>query len=395
MADEDERGVSTLELFFDLVFVFGITQVTAYLADNPSPIGFVEGFLLLFLLWWAWTGFTWTGSAVDIGASGVRLVIFAVMAGLLVVAIGMPEWFHDAPDGLAGVLDAPVVVALAYAAVRIGHLFLYAIAGRGTPGLPRAVVRFGSAVGVAVVLVVTGAVVGGVWQVALVTLAVVLDYSGGLLGGGEGWYLNLRHFAERHGLIVIIALGESIVAVGVGASGLPLSWPLVLVAALGLGVAARLWIIYFDPFADKLEDAVGGFTGSAQVRRARDVYSYGHSLIVAGIVLIALGLKKTMFTVGEYGLSKPLAFYAAAAFCAGIALFLLARQAILRRAACAWEWRTVGAAVAALVAIPVAVAVPASLTLVGGIALLMIAGRHPHPADSAGQTSSDTGTLDS
>jgi low temperature requirement protein LtrA len=181
--DEDRR-VTTLELFFDLVFAFGITLVTAYLADNHDARGFLEGLLLLALLWWAWTGFTWLATSVGISSGRVRLVMFPVMAGLLVVAIGMPEWFHDAPEGFAGLLDAPVVVALAYMAVRVGHLLLFAIQGRGTPGLP-------------------------------------------------------------------------------------LSWPLVLVAVLGMAVAAQLWVIYFDPFAERLENEVRGRSGTAQVELAR------------------------------------------------------------------------------------------------------------------------------
>lgn len=277
-----ERKVSTLELFFDLVFVFGITQVTAYLAYDHSARGFLEGLLLLALLWWAWTGFTWLGGTADVSSGWVRLVMFSVMAGLLVVAMGMPEWFHDAPEGFAGILDGPVVVALAYIAVRIGHLILFGIVGRGTPGVTRAVARFSSTVLLAAVLILAGAVVGGTWQLVLVSAAVLFDYLGALLGRGDGWAVSPGHFAERHGLIVIIALGESIVAIGVGASGLALSWPLVLLACLGMAVAARLWVIYFDPFAERLEHELRTRTGTARVELARDAYSYGHVLLIGG-----------------------------------------------------------------------------------------------------------------
>lgn len=370
-----ERKVTTLELFFDLVFVFGITQVTAYLAHDHSPRGFLEGFLLFFLLWWAWTGYTWLGTAVDVSSGRVRLAMFTAMAGLLVVALGMPEWFHDAPAGLAGFIDAPVLVALAYVAVRVAHIALFAIAGRGSPGLGAAVARFGSAVAVAAVLVITGAIVGGTAQLVLVAAAVVLDYGGALLGRGEGWVLSPGHFAERHGLIVIIALGESIVAIGVGAAGIPLSWPVVLVAVLGMAIAARLWVLYFDSFAEQIEEVVRSLSGRAQNTAARDVYSYGHSGLVAGIVLIALGLKKAIATVGEYSLDEELALYAAAAFLAGIGLFLAIRQMILLRAGCDWDVPGVIAAVLAIALIALVGSTPVVLTLVVGLALLFVGGR--------------------
>lgn len=373
--ETDERPVSTLELFFDLVFVFGITQVTAYLAENHTPMGFVEGLLLLALLWSAWTGFTWTGSAADISSGHVRLVMFSVMAGLLVVAMGMPEWFHDAPDGFTGILDGPVVVALAYVSVRVGHLALFAIVGHGTPELLQAVARFSTTVLIAAVLVVTGAVVGGTWQVVLVATAVVLDYLGALLGRGGGWVVTPGHFAERHGLIIIIALGESIVAIGAGAAGLALSWPLVLVACLGVAVAARLWVIYFDPFAQRLEHELRSRSGPARAQLARDAYTYGHLLLVAGIVLIALGLKKAIFSAGDYGLGQALPLYAGLAFGAGIAVYLVGRQIILLRAGCSWEPHTVGAAVVALALIPFVSLVPAVAVVAGGIAILIAGGR--------------------
>ena len=326
-----ERKVTTLELFFDLVFVFAITQVTAYLADDHSIRGFAEGLILLALLWWAWTGYTWLGTSVDVTQPQVRVTIFSAMAALLVVALGLPEWFHEAPDGLAGVFDASLVVALAYVAVRVAHLALFAVVGKGSPGMRAAVGRLSIGVGISAVLVVSAAVLGGTIQLILVALAVLLDYAAPLPGRGEGWVVSPGHFAERHGLIVIIALGESIVAIGVGAAGLSLSWPIALVAVLGMAVSARLWVSYFDSFAEAAEHALRGLHGSAQARAARDSYSYAHMPIVAGIVLIALALKSAIGDTAENGVNAALPFYAGTSLAVGIALFLLMQVVISRR----------------------------------------------------------------
>ena len=368
-----DRGVSTLELFFDLVFVYGITQVTAYLAADHSSAGFVQGLLLLALLWWAWVGYAWLGTTVNVKDGGIRFGMFTAMAGILVVAIGMPEWFHDTAGGLDGPLSAPVLVALAYVTVRIANLAIYWWVARGNPGLVAAVVRLGTAVAVAGVLVVVGAVVGGTAQVVIVAVAVALDFGGGLLGRGSGWVVSLGHFAERHGLILIIALGESIVAVGVGASGYALSVPIIVGAAIGVAIAGRLWILYFDQSDTRLEHVLKERTGAAQAELARDVYSYLHLLLVAGIVLIALGLKTVLAKAAESGLAYPLPGYATASFAAGIVLFLAGRQLMWARAGLPLDPRTWIALPAAVVLGFAGLVLPAAVTAALGFVVLHIA----------------------
>jgi low temperature requirement protein LtrA len=348
-ADAGHR-VTTLELFFDLVFVFAITQVTGYLAANLTPAGMLEGLILLTLTWWAWVGYSWLGTTIRFDEGLVRILLFAAMGMLLVIAIGLPEAFDDLPGGFDGWLSAPTAVALAYAAVRVLHLGLFALAGRGDPAMRGAVGRFGTGVALAMTLLVVGSVAGGWVQVALYATAVVIDILGAYVGGGAGWALNPGHFAERHGLIVIIALGESIVAIGAGASDLPLSLPIAVTALLGLAVAACLWWVYFDVTALAAERNLARLTGSARNRAARDAYSVLHLPMIAGIVLLALGVKKTMTLVGEepvelWGHVKPLA---AIALAGGVALYLIGHLLFRRRLDGTWSRPRLVAAAACL-----------------------------------------------
>lgn len=384
-----DRGVSTLELFFDLVFVYGITQVTSYLADDHTLMGFVQGMLLLTLLWWVWVGFAWLGTTVNIKDGWIRFGMFTAMAGILVVALGIPEWFHDAAGGLDGPLSAPVLVALAYFLIRLAWTAIYWRVARGDPGLLRAVSRLGLSVAVGGGLVIVGAVVGGTIQVVLVAIAVLLDFIGGLLGRGSGWVLSPGHFAERHGLIVIIALGESIVAIGVGAGGAPLSIPIIVGAVVGVAVAGRLWVLYFGQSDDRLEHALKQRTGAAQAEMARDVYSYLHLTLVAGIVLIALGLKTVLFESAEYGLSHPLPGYATGAFAAGIVLFVLSRQAMWARARLPLDAGTWLAAVAAVALGGAGLFLPAVLTAALGFGVLHIASERVRPTVRGTEPASD------
>ncbi|MFN8125545.1 MAG: low temperature requirement protein A [Candidatus Nanopelagicales bacterium] len=377
-----DRGVSTLELFFDLVFVFGITQVTAYLSDDHSPLGFLQGLLLLVLLWWAWVGYAWLGTTADLRDGGIRFAIFTAMAGILVVAIGMPEWFADDPGGFDGTLPAPLIVAVAYVVVRLANMAIYWRVAGGDRDLLRAVGRLSMSIALAGAFVIVGALFGGTTQLVLVGLAVLIDLAGPLVGRGAGWVVSPGHFAERHGLIVIIALGESIVAIGVGAAGAALSAPIVVAAAAGVAVAGRLWMLYFDSNDTALEHSLKRRSGAAQAEQARDVYSYLHLVMVAGIVLIALGLKKVLFEVAEYGWGHALPGYAAVAFAVGVALFVLSRQFMRLRsglAADGWSWV---AAATAIVLAGAGFVLPAVVTALAGFLTLHIA-RAAVPADSA------------
>jgi low temperature requirement protein LtrA len=314
-----EERVKPLELFFDLVFVLALTQCTALMADVPSWEGLAQGLLILGVLWWSWVGYAWLTSVVDPEEGIVRFAIFAAMASLLVVALCVPEAFDD----------SALLFACAYGIVRGGQIVLFLVASRDTPELRKSVWGLAGGTAVGVLLLVAASFADDALQGALWALALLLDMGEPYLFGSEGWKLDPAHFAERHGLIVIIALGESIVAIGVGAEGLGVDAGVVAAAVLGVAAAAALWWLYFDIVALVAQRRLTNATvGREQNEVARDSYSYLHFPMVAGIVLLALGLKKTLEHVGD-----PLETVPAVAMLGGTALYLLAHVA--------FRWRNV------------------------------------------------------
>src|SRR3954469_12897723 len=202
-----EQRVTALELFFDLVFVFAITQVTGFISADPTWTRMVEGLAILAALWWAWSCYAWLENTTASDEGAVRVVMFAAMGAMLIVSLAVPGAFGA--DGL--------LFGVAYFAVRAMHVGMYAVVGRGDPDLRRVTVRLAAfMLPAAGLLVLAGALDGTARTLAWIA-ALAVDYGGLALAGTSGWRVQASHFAERHGLIVIIALGESIVAVGVGA----------------------------------------------------------------------------------------------------------------------------------------------------------------------------------
>jgi low temperature requirement protein LtrA len=355
---EGER-VTPLELFFDLVFVLAITQCTALMAHRPTWEGLAQGMLVLGVLWWAWVGYSWLTSVVDPEEGVVRLAMFAAMAGLLVCSLCVPDAFDD--RGL--------LFACAYAVVRGGHIALFVIASRDDAALRRSVVGLagGTALGVGILIGASfadGALQGGLWALAL-----LLDVGEPYLFGSEGWKLSPGHFAERHGLIIIIALGESIVAIGAG-SEVGVDAGVVVAAVLGVGLTAVLWWLYFDVVALVAERRLSNAApGREQNEIARDSFSLLHFPMVAGIVLVALGLKKTLAHVED-----PLKLVPAVALLSGLALYLLAHVAFRLRNVHRLSVQRIVAAAVMLALIPVAREVRslATLAIVLGVMLLLV-----------------------
>jgi low temperature requirement protein LtrA len=370
MAQAEQR-VTPLELFFDLVFVYAITQVTELMSLDPTWRGVGRGLLVLAALWWAWTGYAWLTNALEPEEGQVRAGMFAAMAAMLVVALAVPGAF---------VADA-VLFGVAYLLVRLLNLVLDAIAGKRNPDLLRALARFAPTATIGPVLILAAGVVDVRWQVALWVIALAILYSGALIGRGRGWRISPAHFAERHGLIVLIALGESIVAIGVGAAGVSLTRGVIAAAVLGIVVIAALWWAYFDIIAVLAHRQLSETSGATRARLARDYYSYLHLPMIAGIVLFALGLKKTIEHVGE-----PLAAVPAVALCGGLSLYFLAHVAmrirlvhlIRRTTAERPGWIGPGrlaAAIGMLALIPAALSLPAlaALGLVAALCWALIA----------------------
>jgi low temperature requirement protein LtrA len=353
----DDDRVSPLELFFDLVFVLALTQCTALMAGEPTWTGLAKGLAVLGVMWWAWVGYTWLCSVVDPEEGSVRLVMFAAIAALLVVALAIPQAFGD---------DA-LIFALAYGFVRAMQVALLVLAGRDDPGLRHSALGLVISTAIGVGLLTAASFADGGLQGALWAIALTLDIGGPLVIDSSGWRLMPEHFAERHGLIVIIALGESIVAIGVGAELAGVTAGVIACAVFGAAVAGALWWLYFDVVAlvaaRRLQNAT---PGKEQNEIGRDSFSYLHFPMIAGIVLLALGLKKTL----EHS-DEALELVPAAALLGGTAIYLLAHVAFRwRNIHTLNRQRLVMAAVLPLL-IPLAVEVPA-LAALGGLAVLLV-----------------------
>ena len=357
----EEERVTPLELFFDLVFVLALTQCTALMADEPTWAGLAKGIAVLAVLWWSWVGYAWLASTVNPDEGFVRFAIFAAMAGLLVVALCVPDAFGD----------EALLFAIAYGVVRSMQVVLLEIAARDDPALRHSTNGLVVSTAIGVGLLVGASFADGALQGALWAIAIVLDVGGPLVIDSSGWRLMPEHFAERHGLILIIALGESIVAIGVGAEALDVDLAIALASVLGIAVAAAMWWLYFDVVAlvaaRRLHNAE---PGRERNEVGRDSYSYLHFPMVAGIVLVALGMKKT---IGDTG--HALKLVPAVAMLGGTSLYLLAHVA--------FRWRNihtlnrqrllVGLALPLLILLAVEIPALATLAILAGVLVALVA----------------------
>ena len=304
MADTGEKRVAPLELFFDLVFVFALTQVTKLMAEDPSWTGLGQGMLVLAALWWAWGAYAWLTNYIAAEEDLERLLMFAVMGAFLVAALAVPHAFGD---------DA-LLFAVAYAVARWLHIFIFAEANDDVDAAD-AIRRLARTALPAPALLIIAAFLDGTPQALLWVAALAIDFAGPFVFGVRGFRVSPGHFAERFSLIVIIALGESIVAIGTGIQG-ELDAGIVGGALLGLVLACALWWAYFDVVALVSERHFREARGEHLLRIARDSYSYLHLPIIAGIILVALGVKKAIGDVEE-----PLETVPAVALFGGIALY--------------------------------------------------------------------------
>ena len=356
--DDSEKRVAPLELFFDLVFVFALTQVTALMAANPTWEGLGQGLLVLVALWWAWGAYAWLTNYIAADEGVERLLMFASMGAFLIAALAVPHAFGE---------DA-LLFGLAYAAARWLHIFIWAEANDDvdTGQAIRRLAR--TALPAPALLIAAGLVDDGTVRAALWIVALSLDLAGPYVFGVHGFRVSAGHFAERFSLIVIIALGESIVAIGTGIEG-DLDAGVLVAAALGLIVACALWWAYFDVVAVVSERRFRAMPDDLRVRIARDSYSYLHLPMIAGIVLLALGVKKTLQHVDE-----PLKLVPAVALFGGIALYYAGHVGFRLRNLGSVNRVRLTALLVALALIPLAVEVDAliALALAAGLTCAVI-----------------------
>jgi low temperature requirement protein LtrA len=314
----EERRTSPVELLWDLVFVFAITQVTALLAYELSWEGVGQGLLVLALIWWAWSAFVWAANATDPGGLTLRAALVVSLISIFITGLAIPHAFGD----------HSTLFAASYVLVRFIHLALYTDASRKGNASWSAIVGFAAATTVGMALLLVGSFFDGEARTLMWVAAVAIDYA------GPAWLTRERlaglqavavaHFAERYALFIIICLGESIVAIGVGASGQELDFGLVAAIVLSLLIVVGLWWAYFDRAAEDAEEHLRGHDNP--VLAAADAYSYIHLLLVAGIVLFAFGAKSAIA-----GIDHELDPVARAGLFGGVGLYLIGHAAFRLR----------------------------------------------------------------
>lgn len=336
-APESESGirVSTLELFFDLVFVFTITQLTATLAGHITLGTLVDVLLMLFVIWWMYSGYAWLTNAVAPNSTTRRTLLLAGMAGFLVMALAIPKAFGEY-GWLFGV---------SYLVVNLVHSALFLQAG---PAAVTAMKRLAPLNILAALLVLAGGLLPEPWRHVCWVAAPLVQIAAGHLHRIEMHSIQAGHFVERHALVVIVAIGESIVAIGLGFSGVHLGLGEILVAVLGLCVAYYLWWIYFAGDDERSEHVLAGIQDPGRrARLALDAWGYAHYVMLAGIVILAVGIKKTVGHAFE-----PLHWGEAIALSGGVALYQAGHALFLRMLGIGgWPHRAV-AALVVLAAVP-------------------------------------------
>ena len=355
---EPEYRVSTLELFFDLVFVFTITQLTSTLAADTSPLRFARVVIMLSVILWIYLGYLWLTNTVPPNTTPRRLLIMAGMGGFLVIALAIPNAF-----GAAG-----VAFGLGYLIVNLVHSGLYISAGG--PGSAKAMAAQAPLNLASAALIFAGGFLPSTWRAAAWTAAVVIMVAAPYLNRRHGEFrIRPAHFVERHGLVVIVALGESVIAIGIGAAGLPLNLQLVVASLLGLTLVYQLWWCYFGHEQDvRAEHSLQSMTPAERAKAALSAFGWAHAPILLGIVVLAVGVKKTIGHATEH-----LHLSGALALGGGAAIFLLGEiyfRAQLKIGTNTWR---IIALLAALATVPIglwlAIAQVAALVAVFGALL--------------------------
>ncbi len=341
---EREQRVSPLELFFDLAFVFAFTQVPTVLSSNPTWSGLEHALLLLTALWWAWAAYAWLTNTVDPGEGLVWGTMLVASGAMFVGALAVPEAFGG--------------FGVAFLIVALMQLALYALAARGDSDLLLAILRVApSSIVGATLIAVAGFVHGGLKPV-LWLIALAVGFFAPLVARPSGWRLHPAHFVERHGLIVIIAIGESLVAIGIGVRHGGLGAEEIVAAVLGFAVAASFWLAYFDFFTIRAQQLLADRSGLQQIALARDTYTYLHLPMVVGIVLFAFAVKTTLGDV-----HAELSIVPALALCGGPALYLFAYVGLRFRVSGSIRGGRFVAAIACAALVPAALAVEAIVAL--------------------------------
>ncbi len=371
--------VTTFELFFDLVYVFAFTQVSRLMADTHSAFGVLQALIVLAPMLWTWGAFVWLSNQAPADEALMRIGMSAAMIAVFIAALTIPEAYEDLPGGWYG----PLVFVIAYTVVRVIHASLYVMAAGEDAALRRQVlVTQAVAMVPAAMAMFVGVALGPTWQTWIWLAAWIYDAALTYASSREGdWRIHsVAHWAERYGLVVILALGESIIAVGVGVAREPIDGAIAVGTALALLLSILLWWAYFGRLADAGERALERRADAARVRLAINGYTYVHLVIVAGVVLAALGVEEAMAHIAA---SEPLGWFGASVLTAGLAAYVAATAVFARLVEDRWPVvRVLGtlllaASVALLAASPPIAALAIAVVLVAAVLAVERAYRGP------------------
>jgi low temperature requirement protein LtrA len=354
------QRVSTLELFFDLVFVFTVTQLTTVLTHDLSWESLGQVMVMLALIWWMYAGYAWLTNSISTRGLRQRAILLGGMAGYLVLALAVPGAFHG--SGLAFGVGYFIVTAVH------ASLFIWTASAQSS----RAFLGIAPYNLFNATLVIVGGALGGTAQAVLWTVAAVLEWSTPWVGNRESqssFEIAPGHFVERHGLVVIVAIGESVVAGGIGAAGLAVDAELMLAVVLGLLLSAGLWWAYFG--ADDDEQAERALTDAPARRQpwiALEGFGIAHYFLLLGVVLAAAGIKKAIGHAYD-----PLETAEALVLGGGVALFLAADVAFRRVLGLGRSMHRAVAALLALATVPLGSEIAAVAQLAALVVLLAAA----------------------
>jgi low temperature requirement protein LtrA len=357
VASPHDQSATFVELFFDLVFVFGITQVVSLLYHDMTWTGALRSVLVFWLLWWAWTQFTWALNAADTEHPWVEFGTLLATAVAFFMAVAVPEAFSD------GVLW----FAVPYVVVRVIGLAIYVGVMRENEAGQRVVRQFATTSLGGLVAVLMGAYVGGESQAMFWLLVILLDMvAASAAGAGAAWGIHAEHFAERHGLIVIIALGEGLIVAASGLVGAERTPTLLLVGALAVAITCALWWSYFPVAKPELERSLVNATDDARAPMARDAFSFAHFPMLCGVIAYAVAIEGAIGHPAD-ALATPQRISLAA----GLLLFVGGLAVALGRASCTVRTSRVVVAVVTAAAVYFFADVPAAVSL--GIAFAGVA----------------------
>ncbi|RAO33862.1 hypothetical protein ONO86_04954 [Micromonospora noduli] len=330
---EEAHRATTFEIFFDLVLVFALTRLIGFMAESLGPLTLYQGLLLLLWFWYAWSCYAWLANQVRADNAPVLAGMLAAMAAIFVAAMVIPEAWqrHD------GALSPPLTLAIAYIVVRGLHLGLMTYASSGNPQNRRQTLRFAVSTTIAWVPLLVGAVLGGTAQTVLWTVAFLVDYGGGRIATAAsfGEVRSGAHFAERHGLVLIIVLGESLLSAGEGAGLAVITWPVLLAAVFGFVATVCLWWLYFVGVAPAAAQVLTSASPRSRRRQqlASDAYTLAHLPLVAGVVYFALGIHLILASLADqprHPAGEPMGWPAMVVLYGGAVLYLVGRLLFLR-----------------------------------------------------------------